>query len=122
MTNEDLNQMICETFKKILDLRRVKGGEYSEDNDALSNFRRNAEDLEMEMEAVWRVYAGKHWDALSQYVRDVQSNFKRELSEPIESRIDDLILYLCLFKAMVRERRKDDDRRLVEIDVQKASS
>ena len=46
----------------------------------------------------------KHWDALSQYVRDIGNGTRRVLSEPIESRIDDLILYLCLFKAMLRER------------------
>ena len=56
------------------------------------------------MEVIWRVNAGKHWDALSQYVRDIGNGTRRVLSEPIESRIDDLILYLCLFKAMLRER------------------
>jgi hypothetical protein len=56
------------------------------------------------MEVVWRIYAGKHWDALSQYIRDIGNGTRRVLSEPIESRIDDLIVYLCLFKAMLRER------------------
>jgi hypothetical protein len=98
--------IIKETFDNILHLRRIKEAEYSEEGDALSNFRRNGEGMGMPMEVVWRVYAGKHWDALSQHVRDVGNGTRRVLSEPIEERIDDLIVYLCLFKAMLRERQE----------------
>ncbi len=104
MTNAEVEVLIKDTFDRILHLHEVKAAEYSEDSDALSNFRRNGEDMGMPMEVVWRVYAGKHWDALSQYIRDISNGTRRVLSEPIESRIDDLIVYLCLFKAMLRER------------------
>jgi hypothetical protein len=104
MTNVEVDELIKDTFDRILHLREVKAAEYSEDSDALSNFRRNGEDMGIPMEVVWRVYAGKHWDALSQHVRDIGNGTRRVLSEPIESRIDDLIVYLCLFKAMLRER------------------
>jgi hypothetical protein len=104
MTNAEVEELIKDTFDCILHLREVKAAEYSEDSDVLSNFRRNGEDMGVPMEVIWRVYAGKHWDALSQYVRDIGNGTRRVLSEPIESRIDDLILYLCLFKAMLRER------------------
>jgi len=104
MTNVEVEELIKDTFDRILHLREVKAAEYSEDGDALSNFRRNGEDMGLPMEVVWRVYAGKHWDALSQHVRDIGNGTRRVLSEPIESRIDDLIVYLCLFKAMLRER------------------
>jgi hypothetical protein len=104
MTNVEIEELIKDTFNRILHLRKVKAAEYSEDSDVLSNFRRNGEDMGLPMEVVWRVYAGKHWDALSQYVRDIGNGTRRVLSEPIESRIDDLIVYLCLFKAMLRAR------------------
>jgi hypothetical protein len=103
-TNAEMKNIIRATFDQVLKLREIKGSEYSEDGDALSNFRRNAADMEMEMETVWRVYAGKHWDAISQHVRDIQQGRQRDLSEPMENRVDDLIVYLCLFKAMLRER------------------
>jgi hypothetical protein len=106
MSNAAVEIIIKETFDNISHLRRIKGAEYSEEDDALANFRRNGEDVGMPMEVIWRVYAGKHWDALSQHVRDVSNGTRRVLSEPIEERIDDLIVYLCLFKAMLRERQE----------------
>jgi hypothetical protein len=60
--------------------------------------------MNLPMEVIWRVFAGKHWHAVSQHVHDVSSGITRILSEPIEGRIDDLIMYLCLLKAMLRER------------------
>jgi hypothetical protein len=105
MTNAEMENLFVATFDHILKLRRLKSREYSEDGDALSNFRRNGRDLELPMEAVWRVYAMKHWDAISQYIRDRMKNAPRELSEPIEGRIDDLIVYLILFKAMIMEHQ-----------------
>jgi hypothetical protein len=42
MTHEELESVIRETFDNVLQLRRIKGVEYSEQNDALANFRHNA--------------------------------------------------------------------------------
>jgi hypothetical protein len=105
MTNAAVEIIIKETFDNILHLRRIKGAEYSEEGDALANFRRNGADMTLPMEMIWRVFAGKHWDAVSQHVRDISSGITRILSEPIEGRIDDLIMYLCLLKAILCERR-----------------
>jgi hypothetical protein len=111
MTCGDMEEFFRQSFEDLLRLRRLKSGEYSEESDALSNFRRNAKDLGVEMETVWRVYAHKHWDALSLYLRDVQQGTTRERSEPIEGRIDDLLVYLLLLKAILREREGGTDRR-----------
>lgn len=100
--------MVADTFREIQELIKVKGGEYSGDVDRLANFRRNAEDQGLPMESVWRTYAGKHWDALTQYVKDLNGGKTRQRSEPLEGRVDDLIVYLLLFKAMLRERQQDD--------------
>lgn len=105
--NSRLTDLMHKTFKTVLELRVRKGAEYAGDHvdDALANFRRNAKDAGVSMEVCWRIYAGKHWDAISQYVRDTDKNyFTRERMEPIEGRVDDLIVYLILFKAMVIER------------------
>jgi len=121
MTNAELEAMMKETFEQLLVLRRIKSREYSEESDALSNFRRNGVDLDMPMEAVWKVYAQKHWDAVSQYVRDKTNHCDRPLSEPIENRIADLIVYLILFKAIVKER-EDAERREPSRDFSLAST
>ncbi|RNJ49423.1 hypothetical protein [Methylocystis hirsuta] len=92
------------TFAEMKKLATLKGGEYSGDVDRLANFRRNGEDCGVPIELVWRIYAGKHWDAITQYVHDMMSGKTRERLEGIEGRVDDLLVYLILFKAMLRER------------------
>jgi len=96
--------LVKSTMTELERLARVKGGEYAGDQDRLANFRRNAADLGLNMETVWRVYAGKHWDSITQYIRDLQVGKMRERAEPMAGRADDLIVYLILFKAMLAER------------------
>ena len=96
--------LVEETIATIRELSALKGGEYAGDEDCLANFRRNGKDLDLPMETVWRVYAAKHWDAVGQYIRDLQDGTARKRLESIEGRADDLIVYLLLFKAMIRER------------------
>lgn len=96
--------LLDETIRSIRALSVLKGGEYAGDSDRLANFRRNAEALELTPEQVWRVYAGKHWDAISQWVKDMASGRQRTVAEPISGRLDDLIVYCILLKAMAEER------------------
>lgn len=98
------NELVENTFTELRNLGELKGGEYAGDLDRLANFRRNGLDLGVPMELVWRIYAAKHWDAIGQYVRDSITGKERVRLESIEGRIDDLIVYLLLFKAMVDER------------------
>lgn len=105
-SNDAWKDLIAQSFQRVEELSRVKGAEYSGDFDRLDNFRRNGRDVDQCMEVVWRIYAGKHWDAISTYIRDVASGKDRVRSEPIDGRIDDLIVYLLLFKAMVSEREQ----------------
>lgn len=96
--------LLIKTFEEIRNLSFLKGGEYSGDTDRLLNFRRNATALDLPMETIWAVYAAKHWDAIMQYVKDIQGGITRERLEPIEGRVDDLLVYLLLLKAMMDER------------------
>lgn len=100
----DFVRIIEETVDQIKKLSTLKGGEYAGDTDRLANFRRNGANLGLEMEQVWAVYAGKHWDALMQYIKDLGTKTTRERLEPVKGRVDDLIVYLMLFKAMLKER------------------
>jgi len=94
------------TYDRLVELSTLKGGEYSGDDDRLLNFRRNGVDLDLPMETVLRVYAAKHWDAIGQYIRDMQTGKNRQRLESIEGRVDDLLVYLLLFKAMLQEREE----------------
>lgn len=96
--------LLDKTFSEVRDLAHVKGGEYSGREDRLANFRRNGAALGLPMETVWAVYAAKHWDAIMQFIADLQAGEDRPTAEPIEGRVLDLITYLTLFLAMLEER------------------
>ena len=124
----EYDALVDDTIKKIKELGVLKGGEYAGDDDRLANFRRNGVDQDLPMETVWRVYAAKHWDAIGQYIKDIRNNVARKRMESISGRVDDLIVYLLLFKAMVveRDRRLDTpplhEIRSSRIDTSKAQS
>jgi hypothetical protein len=96
--------LLAQTVDSITKLGREKGGEYAGDHDRLANFRRNAAATGVSMELVWRIYAGKHYDAITQFIKDLQTGKERLRMETLASRADDLIVYLILFKAMLIER------------------
>jgi hypothetical protein len=99
------DEIVAQTMQNVVELGVKKGGEYAGDVDRLANFRRNAEQWGLaNMEQCWGVYAGKHWDAITQYIRDLSSGVKRDRLESLEGRVDDVITYCLLFKAMLAER------------------
>ena len=102
-SHERWASLLTETIAEIESLSLKKGGEYAGDDDRLANFRRNGAALGLPMETVWAVYAGKHWDAIQQFIKDQRNGKERERLEPIAGRVDDLLVYLLLFKAMLEE-------------------
>lgn len=106
-THDQWNKLLDGSIEEIKRLSIQKGGEYAGDSDRLANFRRNGANLGLTMEQVWAVYAGKHWDAIIQYVRDHSAGVERVRAEPISGRLDDLIVYALLMKAMVEERASE---------------
>lgn len=113
-SHERWHRLINQSLAEIRKLGELKGGEYAGDVDRLANFRRNGERLGLPMETIWGVYAGKHWDAISQFITDSRNGKNRERLEPIHGRVDDLLVYLLLFKAMLDERGLLPDTRTDE--------
>lgn len=103
-SHEAYSQLVKQTIDQINALSTLKGGEYAGDVDRLANFRRNAANLGIMPETVWAVYAGKHWDAIQQYVNDLQHGKSRPRMESLAGRADDLIVYCILFKALLEDR------------------
>ena len=102
-SHERWDDLLEEAVAQIKSLSTLKGGEYAGDTDRLANFRRNAAVLDLPMESIWAVYAAKHWDALIQFIKDKNNGKTRERLEPISGRVDDLLVYLLLFKAILEE-------------------
>ena len=87
------------TLERLIELTRSKGREYANSDDQLANFKRLAKRLGLSPAQVCMVYLTKHLDSVDSWVR----NPAQDLSEPIEGRIDDAILYLILLKAIASE-------------------
>jgi len=104
MRRIDFNQLIAKTFESIQELSDRKGHEYSGEDDALSNFKRNATAIKLLPEQVWHVYFAKHYDSICTYIAELNQPTQRVLTEPIEGRIDDAITYLLLLKGLVKDR------------------
>lgn len=96
--------LLSSSIASIQSLAAVKGGEYAGDSDRLANFRRNAAATGSSMELVWSIYYAKHHDAVMQYVKDLVSGTTRPRAEPLSGRVDDMIVYLLLLKAILSER------------------
>ncbi len=77
------------------------------------NFNSVGKSLGLFPEMVLMVLASKHWGSVLDYAKDLEKGKKRERTEPIEAKIDDLIVYLCLLKAMIEARQLD--QKVVEI-------
>lgn len=93
--------LLNQTHATMAGLTNTKGQEYSRsDDDQLANFKRLAEDVGISPEAVCLVYLTKHLDSIKHHIKHP---FKA-LSEPIEGRIDDAILYLILMKGLFYDR------------------
>jgi hypothetical protein len=106
-SHAEYDKIVEETIEQIRELSALKGGEYAGDYDRLANFRRNADNCGVPMELIWRIYAGKHWDAITTYINDVVNHKDRPRLESLAGRANDLIVYLILFKCMLFERESD---------------
>lgn len=94
-----------ELIKKEKKIFTLKGFEYSGLKDRFSNFKRIAEELDLHpIEVLW-VYAMKHKDSVSTYIKEkkVTSN------EDIIGRIHDLRNYLGLLAGLIKECRELPD-------------
>jgi len=103
MNRQEFTKIIEDTFESIKLLNITKGEEYSGEDDALANFKRTGKDQDLPVMKVWAVYAAKHYDAINFFIRN-----GKVLSEPIEGRIDDLILYLLLLKGLIADKSKQN--------------
>jgi hypothetical protein len=91
---------------RLQELSGTKGREYAGEEELLLNMKEQAIECGVRPETVLHIFMTKHLRAISTYVRDTQAGNKRALSEPIEGRIEDAILYLALLRVMVRESKQ----------------
>ena len=103
MKQADFDVLVQETVASIQSLLVVKGGEYAGSDDRLANFKRGAVLTGATPLQVLFIYLSKHYDAVATYVRDQATGTQRPRSESIVGRLDDMINYCILAKALVQE-------------------
>lgn len=90
-------KLMDEVFQECNDLRAAGQKEYSrESSNALRNFDDIARELRLEPPMVLWVYAKKHIDGIIAWITGHRSQ-----REDVRGRINDLIVYLILLRAMV---------------------
>lgn len=112
MNNKDFTTLVEQTQRDTLSLLVSKGQEYAGTEDRLSNFKRGAQLTGTTPLQTCFVYMSKHYDSLATYVRKDAAGFSQTLSEPIEGRLDDLINYCVLMKAIISEAAQDDSKKV----------
>lgn len=88
-------------FADCMEMIRKKNADYTqgtEKRDRIGAFRRIGADIDVPMTKVWAIFAQKHWGAVMKFVKDGQVE-----SEPIDSRINDLINYFVLLGAIIHD-------------------
>ena len=110
MNEEHFQGIVDETVSSINKLLKVKGGEYANSEDRLANFKRGAALTGCTPLQVLFVYLSKHYDGVASFVKSSAVGNVRESSEPIEGRLDDIINYCILAKALIAEQAMVDVR------------
>jgi hypothetical protein len=105
MTTDEFIKLIDDQHDIMMKLTESKGKEYARSADQLANFKRQGEELGTEPEQILMVYLNKHVDSIKSYVKSLGNGEPIKLSEPIEGRIDDAILYLVLMKGLCKDRQ-----------------
>ena len=103
MNQAEFDKVVASTVESINKLLAVKGGEYAGSEDRLANFKRGATLTGVTPLQCLFIYLSKHYDSVSTYIRDQATGTNRVRSEPITGRLDDIINYCILAKALVQE-------------------
>lgn len=100
------NKLIKSLLDDCLKVLLTKGGAYSGDVDANSNFKRNAKYLGMTKYQVLSVYLNKHLDGINNAIK-ANPEYPEEKTEGMKGRILDAINYLSILYTLIEEDRKD---------------
>ena len=98
MTIPDFDTHLEQIIADCRDTLTAKGRDYAGSADKFANFKRVADAAGLDPLQVMYIYAAKHWDAVSTFVKT-----RKLASEPIESRFVDLLNYVFLMSGIVRE-------------------
>lgn len=98
MTYSDITNVMNDVFTECRQLRDAGQKEYAKELDALSNFNRLADELNLDRKQILWTFLKKHYDGVLSYINGYQSQ-----REDVRGRINDMIVYLVLLRAMIED-------------------
>lgn len=107
MTITDFNQILQSRFKKSTDTLVIKGQEYQRNEDVFHNFNVGARITNSTREKVLWGFALKHYISFLDMLDDVEKG-KLPSIEKIDEKIGDLINYLILCEASLKNRHDSE--------------
>lgn len=101
MTPNEFDKLVEDTLAEVKKLMATKGPDYTQGSqNRLQNFYKVGNALGVPPLVVWGVYAGKHWEAIMSFIRGIRE------SEPVDTRIFDLISYLLIVRCIIHEEQQ----------------
>lgn len=96
-------EVMEKVFEECRALRTAGQKEYAHDDaNAFANFEDDAKETGCSRETVLSIFANKHWRGIRAWIGGHRSQ-----REDVRGRVNDMIVYLCLFRAMVEAREKE---------------
>jgi hypothetical protein len=102
MTTDEFNKVVDERIQKIKDTLLAKGKEYSTDDNKMHNFDRGAKISGKKREIVLWGFALKHYISFMDILDNIERS-KYPTKEVIDEKIGDLINYLILCEASIKD-------------------
>ena len=103
MTQTEFYKIYDDAIVRITNIVKRKHEEYGEDSDYFYNFNRGAEILGIPPAEVLAAYMTKHTVSVYDIIKEFSSGGK--VSAPqVEEKITDMIVYLLLLEAMIKEK------------------
>jgi hypothetical protein len=114
MTEEEFNALVDRRLDLIREVLITKGKEYRRNNDPLHNFNVASRVNNTTREKALWGFALKHYVSFLDMLDDIEKN-KLPSKEYVEEKIGDLINYLVLCEASIKDRMINDSRSLFDI-------
>ena len=101
MKKENFYDLIMdEILPNCIQILKTKGESYTLTDDRLIGFKKNAKLSGTTPLKLWLIFFAKHFDSITSYINENYSD-----SEPIETRIYDMINYLFLLYGLIYEQK-----------------
>lgn len=107
MKNDEFNSIIKGIQDRLYNTLVVKGAEYSRNEDRLHNFNVGSTITSQTRERVLDGFMTKHYISYRDMLNDLEQG-KLPTVEYLEEKVGDLMVYLMLFEASVKEKIRDN--------------